>query len=114
MPFNVLKNKSKVRKDDELVPTLKFTTNDALRAASSVAAAVASISDMASFPPTRAAASLVLVILETIQQIDSNRTSCYKLARRAARILVELKARMEGRWESAPKALVDSVASFEA
>ena len=79
----------------------------------SLAAAVASVSDMASFPPARAAAMVILVILQTVQEVQTNKDECLRLARRSAKVLVDLKQRMEGRWESAPAALVESISEFK-
>ena len=79
----------------------------------SLAAAVASVSDMASFPPARAAAMVILVILQTVQEVQTNKDECFRLARRSAKVLVDLKQRMEGRWESAPAALVESILEFK-
>lgn len=91
----------------------RINTKDLLLAVTSIAAVVADVSDMAQFAPTRAAAGVLLVILQTIQEIESNKDSCYKLARRAAKIMLDLKQRMEGRWDSAPKALVENILEFE-
>lgn len=113
VPFDFRLKKSKPQKGKESASSLKFTADDALQATSSVAKVVASVSDMLSFPPTSVAASILHVILETIQKLKANKTSCYELARRATAILAELKARMEGRLESAPKALVESVGNFK-
>ncbi|KAI5115691.1 hypothetical protein M0805_009703 [Coniferiporia weirii] len=86
---------------------------DIVLAATSIAAVIADVADMASFPPARAVATVILVILKTVQEMDNNKTSCYKLARRAAKILLDLRRQMEGRWDSGPKALLDNITSFE-
>ena len=91
----------------------KIKPKDVALAVTSLAAIVADVGDMASFPPVRAAATILLVILQTVQEIESNRDSCQRLARRAAKLLLDLKQRMDGRWETAPKALVDNINEFE-
>lgn len=91
----------------------RVTTRDFVVGVTSLAAAVASVSDMASFPPARAAAMVLLVILQTVQEIQTNKDECFRLARRATKILLDLKQRMEGRWESAPAALVENITEFK-
>ncbi|KAL5510984.1 hypothetical protein ACEPAG_3703 [Sanghuangporus baumii] len=91
----------------------RVNATDALVAATSIASIVAHVSDMLQFIPARAAASVILVILKTVQEIDNNKVAVYKLARRSAKILVELKVRMTGRWETAPKALLENIRDYE-
>ncbi|KAL5498101.1 hypothetical protein ACEPAH_2231 [Sanghuangporus vaninii] len=91
----------------------RINATDALVAATSIASIVAHISDMLQFIPARAAASVILVILKTVQEIDNNKVAVYKLARRSAKILVDLKVRMIGRWETAPKALIENIRDYE-
>ena len=91
----------------------KIKPKDVALAVTSVAAVIADVADMASFPPVRAAATILLVILQTLQEIEINKDTCHRLVGRAARLLVDLRQRMEGRWENAPKALIDNVRQFE-
>ncbi|KAL5478678.1 hypothetical protein ACEPAI_1955 [Sanghuangporus weigelae] len=91
----------------------RANTTDALAAATSIASIVAHVSDMLQFIPARAAASVILVILKTVQEIDNNKVTVYKLARRSAKILVDLKIRMTGRWETAPKTLIENIRDYE-
>lgn len=91
----------------------RINSKDAIFAATSIASIVSDVADMAQFIPARAAASIVLVILQTVQEIDNNKVACYKLARRSAKILVDLKNRMTGRWDSAPAALISNILEFE-
>ena len=65
-------------------PSERGYATDALVAATSVASIIAHVSDMLQFTLARAAASVILVILRTIQEIDNNEVSVYKLARRSA------------------------------
>ena len=45
--------------------------------------------------------------------VKSNRDDCFRLARRAARLLIDLGRRMEGKWKNAPPALLENVREFE-
>ncbi|TDL27145.1 hypothetical protein BD410DRAFT_836216 [Rickenella mellea] len=91
----------------------RFTAGDVLNIAATIATLTINVSDMMQFVPVRAAATIVLVILDTIQRIESNKDACFRLARRAARTLMDLKLQMEGKWDDAPKALIDNIARFE-
>ncbi|EJD04698.1 uncharacterized protein FOMMEDRAFT_153767 [Fomitiporia mediterranea MF3/22] len=91
----------------------RVNSTDALVGATSIASIIANVADMAQCIPARAAASVVLVILKTVQEIDNNKITCYKLARRSAKILVDLNTHMAGRWDTAPKALVNNIHDFE-
>ncbi|TFY77092.1 hypothetical protein EWM64_g6919 [Hericium alpestre] len=71
------------------------------------------VTGLLQFPPAAAAASIVLTILETVRDVKSNQQDCSRLSRRAARLLVDLANRMEGKWETAPKALIENVREFE-
>ncbi|TFY73312.1 hypothetical protein EWM64_g10700 [Hericium alpestre] len=71
------------------------------------------VTGLLQFPPAAAAASIVLTILETIRDVKSNQQDCSRLSRRAARLLVDLANRMEGKWETAPKALIENVRELE-
>jgi hypothetical protein len=68
---------------------------------------------MVQFTPVRAAAGILLVILQTIQELDANKDACFRLARHAARVLIDLRRRMEGRWDTAPPALIENIRDFE-
>lgn len=91
----------------------RINSTDVVVAGTAIARMIANISDMAQFIPARAAASAVLIILQTVQEIDNNKVACYKLARRTANILIDLKNRMAGRWDSAPQALLDNIEEYE-
>ncbi|THH17030.1 hypothetical protein EW146_g3702 [Bondarzewia mesenterica] len=73
----------------------------------------ADVTSLVQFPPTSAAASILLTILETLQSIKSNREDCFGLARRAARLLIDLGRRMDGKWDNAPPALLANIYEFE-
>ena len=91
----------------------KIKAKDVALAVTSLAGVISDVVDVAQFPPARAAATIVLVILQTIQEIESNKDSCARLGRRAAKILLDLQSRMEGRWENAPPSLTRNIGEFE-
>lgn len=65
------------------------------------------------FPPAAAAVSIVLLILQTIQNIQVNKSGCDRLARRAAQILIDIDEQMRGRYYEAPEALLRNLDRFE-
>ncbi|KAI0041685.1 hypothetical protein FA95DRAFT_1640934 [Auriscalpium vulgare] len=73
----------------------------------------ADVTNLMQFPPAAAAASIVLTIIQMVADIKINQNDCVRLARRAARLLVDLGKRMEGKWDDAPRALLDNIADFE-
>ncbi|KAG2143431.1 uncharacterized protein EDB93DRAFT_1156157 [Suillus bovinus] len=65
------------------------------------------------FPPATAAVSVLLLILQTIQSIQVNKSACDRLARRAAQILIDIDEQMRGRYHEAPEALLRNLDRFE-
>ncbi|KAG1728864.1 uncharacterized protein EDB91DRAFT_1060284 [Suillus paluster] len=65
------------------------------------------------FPPATAAVSVLLLILQTIQSIQVNRSGCDRLARRAAQILIDIDEQMRGRYHEAPEMLLRNLDKFE-
>ncbi|KAG1744363.1 hypothetical protein EDB19DRAFT_1694694 [Suillus lakei] len=65
------------------------------------------------FPPATAAVSVLLLILQTIQSIQVNRSGCDRLARRAAQILIDIDEQMRGRYHEAPETLLRNLDRFE-
>ena len=100
----------------------------------------ANVSCMLQFPPTMAATTVLLSILQIIavsnkftcsstrspilalslltckkrQDVRTNQHECVCLAQRAARLLMALGRRMEGKWEDAPLSLLENIREFEA
>ncbi|THH31372.1 hypothetical protein EUX98_g2807 [Antrodiella citrinella] len=91
----------------------KLTAVNALSVAVATTAITKELADMAQFPPAKAAASLLLVIFQTIQNVQTNRNDCYRLARRCLSLLVDMRDQMDGRWEDAPESLLRNFAKFE-
>ncbi|KAI0264555.1 hypothetical protein BGY98DRAFT_1040209, partial [Russula aff. rugulosa BPL654] len=58
---------------------------------------------MLQFPPTMAATTVLLSVLQIIADVKTNQQDCVQLAQRAARLLMDLGRRMEGKWEDAPQ-----------
>ncbi|KAH9003771.1 hypothetical protein EDB86DRAFT_2273783 [Lactarius hatsudake] len=73
----------------------------------------ANVSAMLPFPPTMAAATLLLAILQIVNDIKANQQECFRLAHRAARLLTALGRRMEGKWDDAPESLLENIREFE-
>ncbi|KII83852.1 hypothetical protein PLICRDRAFT_444120 [Plicaturopsis crispa FD-325 SS-3] len=86
---------------------------DALHVAHTVTSIVHELTGMMSFPPASAAVSILLLIFETIQSLQANKEGCLRIARRAARILLDIKDHMNGRWASAPPRLVKNLRTFQ-
>ncbi|KAI0255628.1 hypothetical protein BJV78DRAFT_1279363 [Lactifluus subvellereus] len=71
------------------------------------------VSSMLQFPPTMAVATVLLAILQIIADIKTNQQDCLRLAQRAARLLMVLGRRMEGKWDDAPQSLLENIREFE-
>ncbi len=48
------------------------------------------------------------------QDIKTSQQECFRLAHRAARLLIVLGRRMEGKWDDAPESLLENIREFEA
>ncbi|KAI0277164.1 hypothetical protein BGY98DRAFT_648688 [Russula aff. rugulosa BPL654] len=59
------------------------------------------------------AITVLRVILDTVEQVKSNRDSCLRLARRAIVFVLNIRDTMEGKWDFAPPSLKESVDRFE-
>ncbi|PSR79848.1 hypothetical protein PHLCEN_2v6894 [Hermanssonia centrifuga] len=109
------------------VVPLSYQEN-ALSVALATTAVTRELADMCQFPPVRAAAGLLLLIFQTIQvsppsllftaltpaqDIQTNRTECYRLARRSLALLTDLRETMHGRCQDAPPSLLLAIHKFE-
>ena len=88
-------------------------SKDVVTVSAGIAALISDVSDVSQFPPARAAALIILVILETLQEIENNRDACFRLTKRSAKILLDIKSRMEGRWDTAPRTLIRNIMEYE-
>lgn len=96
------------------IRTKKLGINiDPLQAAITTTALARDLSATMQFPPATAALSVLLLILQTIQNIQVNRSGCDRLARRAAQILIDIEEQMRGRYHEAPEALLRNLDRFE-
>ncbi|KAG0707229.1 hypothetical protein DFH29DRAFT_823835 [Suillus ampliporus] len=86
---------------------------DPLQAAITTTAFARDLLATLQFPPATAAVSALLLILQTIQSIQVNRSGCDRLARRAAQILVDIDEQMRGRYHEAPEMLLRNLDKFE-
>ncbi|KAF8266686.1 hypothetical protein EI94DRAFT_1786796 [Lactarius quietus] len=91
----------------------RSTRNNALTWVVTSTQIAANVSAMLPFPPTMAAATLLLSILQIISDIKTNQQECFRLAHRAARLLTGLGQRMEGKWDDAPESLLENIREFE-
>jgi hypothetical protein len=111
--------------------------DNVLHLAWTTAAITRELGDLCQFPPVSAAATLLLVVFDTIQvcalllemihdkprtkcwshhssqSLQRNKTACIKLARRAASILLDIRDQVRGRWEDAPPSLKRNIRKFE-
>ncbi|KAI9509001.1 hypothetical protein F5148DRAFT_1283415 [Russula earlei] len=92
----------------------RSTGNNALDWMVTSAQIASNVSCMLQFPPTMAATTVLLSILQIISDIKANQQDCIRLAQRAARLLVAVGQRMEGKWEEAPQSLLENIREFEA
>ncbi|KAI0274118.1 hypothetical protein BGY98DRAFT_996111, partial [Russula aff. rugulosa BPL654] len=72
------------------------------------------VSSLLQFPPTMAATTVLHSVLQIIADVKTNEQDCVRLARRAARLLMDLGRRMEGKWEDAPQSLLENTRELEA
>ncbi|KAG1894412.1 uncharacterized protein F5891DRAFT_1062579 [Suillus fuscotomentosus] len=86
---------------------------DPLQAAITTTAFARDLMATMQFPPASAAVSVLLLILQTIQNIQVNKSACDRLARRAAQILIDIDEQIRGRYHEAPEALLRNLERFE-
>ncbi|KAF7966754.1 hypothetical protein HWV62_37209 [Athelia sp. TMB] len=91
----------------------KVTPDKALQLAIATTAVAQELADMSSFPPARALVNIIMLIFQTVQQVQTNKDGCHRLARRAHRILVDINDQMAGRWETAPELLLKNLKKLE-
>lgn len=91
----------------------RSTRDNALNWVVTTTQIAANVSAMLPFPPTMAAATLLLSILQIINDIKANQQECLRLAHRAAHLLTALGRRMEGKWDDAPQSLLENIREFE-
>ncbi|PIL25894.1 hypothetical protein GSI_11647 [Ganoderma sinense ZZ0214-1] len=91
----------------------KFSTDDALNALITASSVTRDISDMLQFTPAKAAASILLLIFQTIQNIQTNKQDCHRLARRCLSLLVDMRDQLADHVESAPPSLIKAMKKFE-
>ncbi|KAI0688494.1 hypothetical protein BC835DRAFT_1419088 [Cytidiella melzeri] len=91
----------------------RLTAENALTVAVATTAITHELADMLQFPPARVATGILLLIFKTIQDIQTNRDECYRLASRCLRLLTDLRDAMDGRWEDAPEPLLKTITKFE-
>ncbi|KAI0742707.1 hypothetical protein C8Q80DRAFT_1221158 [Daedaleopsis nitida] len=95
------------------IPVRRVTGKDALSALIATSSITREIADLLQFAPAKAAASILLVIFETIKNVQTNRHDCHRLARRCLSLLVEMREQLQGHEESAPPSLLKAITKFE-
>ncbi|KAF9447393.1 hypothetical protein P691DRAFT_671618 [Macrolepiota fuliginosa MF-IS2] len=100
------------------IPIPKTSSRDVIQVALSASSLAKDLSSMAMFPPVTALVSTVVMILETalvrgLKFCVSNDGGLIRLARRCARILLDINEQMEGRWDLAPPRLLRNIERLE-
>ncbi|KAJ7468590.1 hypothetical protein FB451DRAFT_1039570 [Mycena latifolia] len=85
-------------------------SDSVLQLAVSLTALSKDLASMSCFPPATALVCVLLLIMETVQ---TNQGECNRLARRCATILLNINDQMSGRWDHAPKSLVNNLTRFQ-
>ena len=91
----------------------KAPLSEVLQATAAASELTAQVANALQFPPAVAVATIVLVILNTVQSIQNNRAECDRLARRAATVLVDISDQMHERWDKAPESLLRNLRKYE-
>ncbi|VDB88484.1 unnamed protein product [Peniophora sp. CBMAI 1063] len=73
----------------------------------------ATLSQLIPIPALSIATSTVLAIIDVVAEVKTNKTECARLAWRASQMLLQLARQMEGKWDTAPSALVGNIQDFE-
>ncbi|KAJ7058118.1 hypothetical protein C8F01DRAFT_1149592 [Mycena amicta] len=84
-----------------------------LQLAVSLTSLTKDLADMACFPPATALVAVVLLVVQTAQSVQANKEGCHRLARRCARMVLDVNDQMLGRWDSAPPSLVKNLARLQ-
>ncbi|KAF8341808.1 hypothetical protein F5887DRAFT_976082 [Amanita rubescens] len=90
------------------IPQVSCKT-DALRITLTMSMLANELSNISVFPPVVAATSILLIILQTVQ---NNREACANLAERCAQMLLDLNDIMRDKWETAPPALLRNLTKY--
>ncbi|KAF7320918.1 hypothetical protein HMN09_00178500 [Mycena chlorophos] len=93
-------------------------TDTVLQVAVSVTSLASDLSNMSCFPPAAALVAVVLVVVKLAQaravlDVNTNKEGCRRLARRCARIALDINDQMLGRWETAPPSLLKNLARLQ-
>ncbi|KAJ7482313.1 hypothetical protein B0H11DRAFT_2022664 [Mycena galericulata] len=84
-----------------------------IQLAVSLTALTKDLADMSCFPPATALVAVLLLVMQTAQDVQANKEGCSRLARRCATILLSINDQMSGRWEYAPPSLLKNLAQFQ-
>ncbi|KAJ7041231.1 hypothetical protein C8F04DRAFT_1080699 [Mycena alexandri] len=102
MPLKLTRRLAKQNADSEI-----------LQLAVSLTSLTKDLADMSCFPPATAVVCVLLLIMETVQEVQANKEGCNRLARRCATMLLNISDQMSGRWEYAPHSLVKNLVHLQ-
>ncbi|RPD77045.1 hypothetical protein L226DRAFT_483343 [Lentinus tigrinus ALCF2SS1-7] len=91
----------------------KLTANDALSALIATSSVTREIADLLQFAPAKAAAGILLLIFETVKNVQTNRQDCHRLARRCLSLLVDIRDQLADHAGPIPPRLVKAISKFE-
>ncbi|GJE95780.1 NADAR family protein [Phanerochaete sordida] len=89
------------------------TTSNVLAFAVPAAQLINEVAGFTAFPPMKAASTILLAILEIVQTIQHHQRECTALADLCAGHLRTIHKAMKGKWDNAPRELLDNIADFE-
>ncbi|KAI0717740.1 hypothetical protein C8T65DRAFT_571587 [Cerioporus squamosus] len=95
------------------VRTGKLTANDALGALIATSSVTKEIADLLQFTPAKAAAGILLLIFETLKNVQTNRQDCNRLARRCLSLLVDIRDQLVDHAGPVPPRLLKAISKFE-
>ncbi|KAH9948499.1 hypothetical protein B0H21DRAFT_237381 [Amylocystis lapponica] len=91
----------------------RVTVDDALNIAVISASTTQQLANLSQFPAVSTAASILLAIFQTIQNVQTNKNDCYRLARRCLALLVDIQEQIDGRREDTPESLTNALSKLE-
>ncbi|KAH9922319.1 uncharacterized protein BXZ73DRAFT_51396 [Epithele typhae] len=92
---------------------LKLSANDVLNGLIATTSAAKEVADLCQFTPVKAAASLLLLIFETIKASRTQQEDCLRLARRCLSLLVDIRDHLPEEGDLAPASLLKALSKFE-
>ncbi|KAK2462508.1 hypothetical protein APHAL10511_005478 [Amanita phalloides] len=94
------------------IPRPQFDKSDVIGAVVATSALAKELSNLSMFPPIVATASVLLLILQTVQSIEKNKDACSNLVHRCAQVLLDLNDIMKEKWDTASPSLLRNLAKY--